>query len=153
MIFEKLVCWNKSYGPVYNYQATMFGEFKFSYWFKYQGTNIANILPYKRICSHTQMIKVGHVKTWEKGIHIFHYPWLVSFSVLSALSSRIILPKQQISKIITGKYPGGPVVRTQCFHCWGLGSIPGEGTKILQVVWHSGAGRGRGRGGVVNHHH
>ena len=88
MIFEKLFCWNKSYGPVYNYQATMLGEFKFSYWFKYQGTNIANILPYKRICSHIQMIKVGHARTWEKGINIFHYPWLVSFSVLSALSSR-----------------------------------------------------------------
>ena len=28
------------------------------------------------------------------------------------------------------------MVRTQCFHCWGLGSAPGGGTKILQAVWH-----------------
>ena len=26
--------------------------------------------------------------------------------------------------------PDGPVVRTQCFHCWGSHSIPGWGTKI-----------------------
>ena len=31
-----------------------------------------------------------------------------------------------------GKFPGGPV-RTQCFHCHGLASITGQGTKILQV--------------------
>ena len=33
--------------------------------------------------------------------------------------------------------PGSPVVRTQCFHCWGPGLIPGQGTKILQATWHS----------------
>ena len=32
--------------------------------------------------------------------------------------------------------PGGPVVRTQCFHCWGPGKIPGWGTKILQAMQH-----------------
>ena len=26
--------------------------------------------------------------------------------------------------------PGGPVVRTRCFHCQGSGPIPGQGTKI-----------------------
>ena len=31
-------------------------------------------------------------------------------------------------------FPGGPVVRTWSFHCCGLGSIPGGGTKILQAV-------------------
>ena len=30
------------------------------------------------------------------------------------------------------EFPGGPVVRTWCFHCQGLGSIPGWGTKIPQ---------------------
>ena len=35
---------------------------------------------------------------------------------------------------------GGPVVRTPCFHCWGLGSIPGERTKILQAAWHGQKG-------------
>ena len=33
-----------------------------------------------------------------------------------------------------GEFPGGPVVRTLCFHCWGPGSIPGQGTKIPQNV-------------------
>ena len=28
------------------------------------------------------------------------------------------------------EFPGGPVVRTQHFHCPGSGSIPGRGTKI-----------------------
>ena len=28
------------------------------------------------------------------------------------------------------EFPGGPVVRTQCVHCYGMGSIPGQGTKI-----------------------
>ena len=32
------------------------------------------------------------------------------------------------------EFPGGPVVRTWHFHCCGLGSIPGQGTKILQAV-------------------
>ena len=35
------------------------------------------------------------------------------------------------------EFPGGPVVRTQCFHCWDLGLIPGQGAKILQATWHS----------------
>ena len=30
---------------------------------------------------------------------------------------------------------GCPVVRTHHFHCWGLGSITGWGTKIPQTVW------------------
>ena len=30
--------------------------------------------------------------------------------------------------------PGGPVVKTLCFHCRGLGSIPGQGTKLLHGV-------------------
>ena len=43
------------------------------------------------------------------------------------------------TEISTQKFPGGPVVKTQYLHCCGLGglgSVPGRGTKILQVVWH-----------------
>ena len=29
------------------------------------------------------------------------------------------------------EFPGGPAVKTQCFHCVSLGSTPGQGTKIL----------------------
>ena len=32
------------------------------------------------------------------------------------------------------EFPGGLVVRTWCFHCCGLGSVPGLGTKILQAL-------------------
>ena len=32
------------------------------------------------------------------------------------------------------EFPGHPVVRTQCFHCHGPGSIPGQGTKIMQAT-------------------
>ena len=35
------------------------------------------------------------------------------------------------SKPEPGELPGGPVVRTWHFHCRGLGSVPGRGTKIL----------------------
>ena len=37
---------------------------------------------------------------------------------------------------IKDKFPGGPVVRTQCFHCRGLSLIASRGTKILQAVQH-----------------
>ena len=35
-----------------------------------------------------------------------------------------------------GEVPGGPVVRTWCFHCQGPDSIPGRGSKIPQAAWH-----------------
>ena len=35
------------------------------------------------------------------------------------------------------------MVRTQCFPCQDLGSIPGWGTKIPQVMWHSQGGQWR----------
>ena len=31
-------------------------------------------------------------------------------------------------------FPGGPGVRTTCFHCHGQGSVPSQGTKILKTV-------------------
>ena len=31
-------------------------------------------------------------------------------------------------------FPGGPVVKTLCFQCRGLGWIPGRGTKIPHAV-------------------
>ena len=33
------------------------------------------------------------------------------------------------------EFPGEPMVKTQHSHCWGLGSISGWGTKILQAAW------------------
>ena len=35
-----------------------------------------------------------------------------------------------------GEFPGSLVVRIQGFHCCGLGSIPGQGTEILQAAQH-----------------
>ena len=32
------------------------------------------------------------------------------------------------------EFPDGPVVKIQCFHCHGPGSIPSQGTKILQAT-------------------
>ena len=37
-------------------------------------------------------------------------------------------------KIVIREFPCGPVVRTRYFHCHDLGSIPGQGTKILQAI-------------------
>ena len=33
-----------------------------------------------------------------------------------------------------GAFPGGPVVRTSCFHYQGPGLIPGWGTKSLEAL-------------------
>ena len=38
------------------------------------------------------------------------------------------------SKSFFREFPGSPVVRIQCFHCWGPGSSPGRGTKITQAL-------------------
>ena len=38
-------------------------------------------------------------------------------------------------KIHFREFPGGPVAGTPRFHCCGLGSIPGQGTKIPQATW------------------
>ena len=32
------------------------------------------------------------------------------------------------------EFSGCPVVQTRCFHCWGLGSVPSGGTKVLQAT-------------------
>ena len=37
----------------------------------------------------------------------------------------------------TWDFPGGPMVKTPCFHCRGRGSIPGRGTKIPHATWRS----------------
>ena len=36
--------------------------------------------------------------------------------------------------VILREFPGGPVVRIRHLHCGGLGSIPGQGTEILQAA-------------------
>ena len=33
-----------------------------------------------------------------------------------------------------GEFPGCPAVRTPCFHCWDVGSVPEEKAKILQAA-------------------
>ena len=42
-----------------------------------------------------------------------------------------------VYKFSKREFPGGPVVKTWCFHYDGLGSIPGQGTKIPQAKWYS----------------
>ena len=36
----------------------------------------------------------------------------------------------------SGDFPGGPVLKTPCFQCRGVGT-PGWGTKILHASWHN----------------
>ena len=47
--------------------------------------------------------------------------------------SRIQFFSVQLIKTQHLEFPGGPVVRTQCFHCCDPASIAGQGTKILQA--------------------
>ena len=44
--------------------------------------------------------------------------------------------KNYCFKVTSWEFPDSPVVRTRRFHRWGLGWIPGWGTKILQASWH-----------------
>ena len=44
---------------------------------------------------------------------------------------------RHLLRSILGEFPDGPKVRTWHFHCWGLSSIPCQGTKIPQVSRHS----------------
>ena len=41
------------------------------------------------------------------------------------------------SKQLSREFPGGPVVRIQCFHCRELGSVPNWETEIPQTTQHS----------------
>ena len=41
-----------------------------------------------------------------------------------------------LQKYLLRELPGGLVVRIRHFHCCGPGSIPGQGTEILQATWH-----------------
>jgi len=34
------------------------------------------------------------------------------------------------------EFPGDSAVRSLYLHCWGQGSIPGQGNRIPQVEWH-----------------
>ena len=36
--------------------------------------------------------------------------------------------------VLRREFPGGPELRIWCFHFWGVGLIPGQGTKILQAL-------------------
>ena len=38
--------------------------------------------------------------------------------------------------LINREFPDGPVVRTWQFHCWGPGSILGQGIRIMQATQH-----------------
>ena len=41
--------------------------------------------------------------------------------------------KKKLQKTTPWKFPGGPEVRTPCFHCKGQGSIPSQEIRILQA--------------------
>ena len=49
--------------------------------------------------------------------------------------SQFIPPSLLFLSKTSQDFPGGPVVKTPCFQCRGMGSIPGQGTKIPQAVW------------------
>ena len=74
--------------------------------------------------------KVNQVAFWGFLVYLF-----LQISVFP--SSIYARASDQTLNLLSGKFPEGPVVRTQRFHCRGLGSIPGQRTKILQAEWHS----------------
>ena len=67
-----------------------------------------------------------------KLVHI--YLQLLPVIGLICLSLYNVLLCPVCFKVYFGEFPGSPVVRTQRFHCHGLGSIPGWGTKIPEAA-------------------
>ena len=51
--------------------------------------------------------------------------WYILFYVYFSIIQRIFKERE---------FPDGPVFRIWHFQCWGPGSIPGQGTKIPQVM-------------------
>ena len=53
------------------------------------------------------------------------------FYIQAILFNQKIFPNLKVRlKTQLRKFPGSPVVRTQCYYCQGLGLIPSRGTKI-----------------------
>ena len=38
----------------------------------------------------------------------------------------LVSSREKFSENLRKDFPGGPVIRTLCFHCWGCGSVPVE---------------------------
>ena len=56
-------------------------------------------------------------------------PWLGKFCRPQGAAN-----KKREKKINFRGFSSSPVVKTLCFHFWVLGSIPGQGTKILPTA-------------------
>ena len=55
---------------------------------------------------------------------------LFSLAIIDLWPWCYVVQKLKYLKCWFWEFPGGPVVRTLCFHCRGTGSIPDLGTKI-----------------------
>ena len=63
--------------------------------------------------------------------------WNSKYKAMRMNESELHAPTVLISKMERGwEFPGGPAVSTWCFHCRGLDSVSGQGTKVLQAVHH-----------------
>ena len=68
-------------------------------------------------------------RNWE--IEKFSKTFLALFNCLSCTCNTYFID-YNLKKL--SKFPGSPVVKTECFHCWDPGSIPGQRTKILPAT-------------------
>ena len=48
---------------------------------------------------------------------------------------KLYINKFDFKTYICWDFPGHPVVKNLCFHCKGIGSISGQGTKIPHAAW------------------
>ena len=64
---------------------------------------------------------------WELCLHSHIWTLDVSWGVIAPLLGFPCCPygaKNKLRKLLEGKFPGSPVVRTRCFYCWGPGFNP-----------------------------
>ena len=84
-----------------------------------------------------QFLKVNPFEGRLPPCHARYLPYMVGCHSTLFQTCKIppsIKPLMSLKEKKVREFPGSPVVRTLRFHCCGLGSIPGQGTKIPQAV-------------------
>ena len=86
------------------------------------------VFPCMPTWTKTSQLYKRSAKAWNK------WPCPVDDTCGSECPWKFLQEKKWFQIKMWGEFHGGPVVRTWRFHCCGLGSIPCQGTKILQAA-------------------
>ena len=89
----------------------------------------------QRVCPHpSRQVQTVHViVSWTQNVYVF-----LGLETSYRRVAWLFYARQKLSIQVktVGEFPGSALVKTLCFHCQVLGSIPGRGAKIPQAVRH-----------------